>query len=68
MADKNEIANGILGRTNTPEFYKSLLDDMLTFVGVLDKTGTIIFANNTPLILAGITLDEVIGKKFWDTP
>jgi len=47
-------------------FYKALLDDMVTFVAVLDVSGTIIFVNNTPLNAAGITLEEIKGTKFWD--
>lgn len=45
---------------------QKLLDDMVTFVAVLDITGTVLFVNNTPLIAAGITLEEVKGTKFWD--
>ncbi|RLG35425.1 hypothetical protein DRN98_01300, partial [Methanosarcinales archaeon] len=47
-------------------FYSKLLNDMITFVGVLEPDGTLIFANNTPLELAGITLEDVKGKKFYD--
>ena len=49
-------------------FYKSLLNDMITFVAVLDQTGTILFINNTPLKAVGICLDDIQGKKFWDAP
>ncbi|MCP3921824.1 MAG: PAS domain S-box protein [Desulfobacterales bacterium] len=52
---------------NNVNFYKTLLDDMVTFVALLDRTGTVIFVNNTPLILGGLTLEEVKGNKFWDT-
>ncbi|MDF1874619.1 EAL domain-containing protein [Sulfurimonas sp. SAG-AH-194-I05] len=45
---------------------QKLLDDMVTFVAVLDTAGTIIFVNNTPLIAAGITLKDIVGIKFWD--
>jgi len=48
-------------------FYSKLLNDMVTFVGVLSPDGTVIFVNNTPLELAGITLEDVKGKKFYDT-
>ena len=47
-------------------FYSKVLNDMITFVGVLEPDGTLIFANNTPLELAGITLEDVKGKKFYD--
>ena len=47
-------------------FYRALLDDMLTFVGVLRPNGEIVFINNTPLKVAGIALHDVVGKKFYD--
>ncbi len=56
----------LLNNTGDFNFYKALLDDMITFVAVLDVSGTIIFVNNTPLIAAGITLDDIQGTKFWD--
>jgi PAS domain S-box-containing protein len=57
---------GFLDYTKSEHFYKALLDDMVTFVAVLDLSGNIIFVNNTPLIVAGITLEEIKGTKFWD--
>jgi len=51
---------------NSEHFYKALLDDMVTFVAVLDITGTILFVNNTPLFAAGINLEEIKGTKFYD--
>ena len=47
---------------NSERFYKALLDDMATFVAVLDINGTIVFVNNTPLIVAGISLEEIKGN------
>ncbi|MDQ7061017.1 MAG: ATP-binding protein [Sulfurimonas sp.] len=51
---------------NDSEFFEALLDDMITFVAVLDKSGTILFVNNTPLKAVGVSLAELQGKKFWD--
>ncbi|MFW2372693.1 MAG: cache domain-containing protein [Gammaproteobacteria bacterium] len=45
-----------------------LFDGMQTMVGVLECDGTVIFVNNTPLIAAGIELDDVRNKKAWDCP
>ncbi len=36
-------------------FYKALLNDMVTFGAVLDSSGNV----NTPLIMGGLTLEEV---------
>jgi PAS domain S-box-containing protein len=48
------------------KFFSGTLNDMLTFVAVLEPDGKVIFVNNTPLDVAGITLDDVKGKMFYD--
>lgn len=45
---------------------RRVIDNMIGFVGVLDKEGTLLEANETALKSGGISRDEVIGKKFWD--
>lgn len=44
-----------------------VLDQLFAFVGVLTPDGVIQHANRAPLEAAGITLDEVIGKRFEET-
>ena len=48
-------------------FFYGTLNDLLTFVAVLKPDGTVIFANNTPMKLAGINQEEVVGRLFHDT-
>ena len=48
-------------------FFSGTLNDMLTFVAVLEPGGDIIFVNNTPLKIAGMNLEDIIGEKFYDT-
>lgn len=43
-----------------------VLDNLIAFVGVLDLDGTLTDANQAPLIAAGLSIDQVKGKKFWD--
>jgi PAS domain S-box-containing protein len=45
---------------------RRILDGVIAFVGRLDKDGTLTEANRQAIEAAGITRDEVIGKKFWD--
>lgn len=45
---------------------RSILDNLLAFVGVLEPDGTLVEANRAPLDAAGIEAKDVIGKKFWD--
>jgi len=47
---------------------EGLFNDMQAMAGILEPDGSVIFINNTPLKLNGITLDDVTGKKLWDCP
>ncbi len=47
-------------------FQSEVLNGMVTFVGVLDPSGDIIFINNAPLKATGFKLEDVRGKKFFD--
>lgn len=47
-------------------FARRLIDNLFAFVGVLELDGTLVEANRAPLEAAGITAEDVIGKKFWD--
>lgn len=71
MSEKNQEQGADSGeegkREAGEEFFFELLNDMVTFVGVLEPDGRVIFANNTPLRLAGLKLEDVKGKKFYDT-
>lgn len=44
-----------------------VLDNLFAFVGVLELDGTLSHANKAPLEAAGIDIDDVRGKKFWQT-
>ncbi len=65
MNETNQTSD-FFGDSDSATFYKALLDDMVTFVAVLDREGNILFVNNTPLNVAGITLEQIKGSKFWD--
>lgn len=43
-----------------------VLDYLFAFVGMLEPDGTLVDVNHAPLDAAGIALDEVRGRKFWD--
>lgn len=44
-----------------------VLDNLYAFVGVMELDGTITHANRAPLEAAGLSLDDVRGKKVWDS-
>ncbi|WP_431271056.1 PAS domain S-box protein [Dankookia sp. P2] len=45
---------------------RRVLDNLFAFVGVLAPDGTLLDANRAPLEAAGITLEEVRGRPFWE--
>lgn len=45
---------------------RRVLDNLFAFVGVLDADGTLQEANRMPLVTAGIGINDVRGRKFWD--
>ena len=76
LADMNtELENEVVERKQSEElivekeqFQKKLLNDLVTFISVLDPSGNIIFANNTPLKLCETSLDSIVGKKYFNAP
>jgi PAS domain S-box-containing protein len=44
-----------------------VLDSLFAFVGVMTTDGVLLEANRAPLEAAGISLDDVKGRYFWDT-
>ncbi|MFG0287126.1 MAG: PAS domain-containing protein, partial [Rhodopirellula sp. JB044] len=46
---------------------RRVIDNTVAFIGVLSPDGTLLEANAPALRSAGITRDDVIGLKFWDT-
>lgn len=47
---------------------RNVMDSLFVSVGVLNLDGTIIRANAAPLREAGIELEQVAGRPFWDAP
>ncbi len=65
-ADVTERVNAETALVDAEQFLRRVLDSLSTFVGVLEPDGTVIEANRAPLEAAGLTIDDVRGKKFWD--
>ncbi len=53
-------------REESHALQRRILDSLFTFVGILSPDGLLIDANRAPLEAAGITLADVVGKRFWD--
>jgi PAS domain S-box-containing protein len=69
-ASFNKMAQNLLVREQalreSERFFSGTLNDMLTFVAILEQDGKVVFVNNTPLNVAGITLNDLKGKMFYD--
>jgi PAS domain S-box-containing protein len=61
LREKNMIVRDSESRIRT------LLDNLFVYVGLLDLQGRMIEANATPMTMAGLNRDDVIGRFIWDT-
>ncbi len=48
-------------------FLRQVLDNLFTFVFILSPTGDLLEVNKPPLLLAGLTRSDVLGKAFADS-
>jgi PAS domain S-box-containing protein len=48
------------------KFARIILDAMYQFLGLLDVDGTVLEINHSALEGAGLRLDDVVGKPFWE--
>ncbi len=48
--------------------YQGVFNSIFHLQGILAPDGTLLHANRASLEFAGVTEQEVAGKKFWDTP
>jgi diguanylate cyclase len=53
-------------RRASDERFRAIFDSTYQYIGLLAPDGTILEANRTALTSAGITLDAVQGKPFWE--
>lgn len=51
---------------NSEQHLRRVIDNMLGFVGMLSTDGTLLDVNKIAIDGAGISRDEVVGRKFWD--
>ena len=48
--------------------FRAIFDQTFQFIGLMDVDGTLLEANDSALRFASVRPQDVIGKKFWDTP
>lgn len=61
LREKNMLVRDSEGRIRV------LLDNLFVYVGLLDLQGRVIEANATPITIAGLNRDDIIGRYIWDT-
>lgn len=54
------------GEVRRQKLARIILDAMYQFLGLLDVNGTVLEINEAALEGAGICLDDIIGKPFWE--
>jgi|GEM_PF-1194434 len=64
ITSQKSIENDLLERES---FLSGTLNDMHTYVAVLNPLGEVLFINNTPLKLSGINAEDVKGRLFHET-
>ncbi|MDX2093745.1 MAG: PAS domain S-box protein [Kofleriaceae bacterium] len=66
LLERARHASAEMSKRPGEEFALQLINNLFVFVGVLHVDGTLLSANEPPLVVAGIKIDDVRGKKFWD--
>jgi PAS domain S-box-containing protein len=66
ISDISESKAAELELQKTERQLRRVLDQLFAFVGLLTVDGVVLHANAAPLEAAGITLDDVVGKRFED--
>ncbi len=64
----SELESKILALRESEQKFRVIFDQTFQFIGVLDTDGTLLQANRTALQFAGVDIEAVIGKPFWETP
>ncbi|MES9971064.1 MAG: AAA family ATPase [Candidatus Thiodiazotropha sp.] len=63
-----ELESKIAALRESEQKFRVIFDHTFQFIGVLDTEGTLLQANRTALQFAGVDIEAVIGKPFWETP
>ncbi|MBO9998874.1 MAG: PAS domain S-box protein [Cyanobacteria bacterium SID2] len=56
-----------VGGIEQQDFLRQVLDSLFTFVGVLTPEGIVLEVNQAPLVVAGLTREDIIGQPFANT-
>ena len=68
QALEEQVRAEVEKRQESEQKFRAIFDQTYQFIGLLKPDGTLIEANQTVLDFSGLTLADVIGKPFWETP
>jgi PAS domain S-box-containing protein len=63
-----ELEQKIAALRESEQKFRLIFDETFQFIGVLDIDGNLNKVNRTALTFAGTSIEQVLGKPFWDTP
>lgn len=66
--DVTDRERAAVERAEREDELRRVLDQLFAFVGILSPSGIVTYTNRAPLEAAGITLADVQGKHFCETP
>jgi PAS domain S-box-containing protein len=58
----------LAARREAERKFRAVFDNTYEFIGVMSPDGTLLDGNRTALDFAGVELEDVVGKPFWETP
>jgi PAS domain S-box-containing protein len=64
----DRVAADMVALQQSERRFRAVLDNAFQLIGVLTVDGTLLQANRTSLLFAGVEGETVFGKPFWETP
>lgn len=56
-----------VGLRESERRFRAIFDQSYQFIGLMEPNGTLIEVNQTAVQFAGLTLEDVVGRPFWET-
>ncbi len=66
--EASERAHMARSRQASEQRLRAIFDGTYEYIGLLAPDGTLLESNRSSLAFAGSTSEQVIGKRFWETP
>lgn len=67
LSDQAARAQFLVALQESEQRFRAIFNSTFQFTGLMTPDGTLTEANQTALDFAGTTLDEVVGRPFWET-